>query len=96
MNSLKTTLLSGVITALLSTAMSTTAVASQTTVDTLSQQLKVNYQVIDNHAANHGVDCSSLGGDWGSCHKATISLTNDGPAITDNNLAIYFSSILII
>lgn len=96
MNSLKTTLLSGVITALLSTAMSTTAFASQTTVDTLSQQLKVNYQVIDNHAANHGVDCSSLGGDWGACNKATISLTNDGPAITDNNWAIYFSSIRMI
>ena len=95
MKSFKTTLLNASITALLTT-LGSSAFASQTIVDTLSQQLKVNYKVVDNHAANHGVDCSNLGGDWGACNKATISLTNKGPAIQDKDWAIYFSSIRMI
>lgn len=96
MKTLKTTLLATSITALLSMGINQAAMAGQSTVDTISKQIKVNYQVVDNHAASHGVDCSTLGADWGACNKATISLTNIGKAIDDKDWAIYFHDIRMI
>ncbi|HFP9303501.1 TPA: beta-N-acetylhexosaminidase [Raoultella planticola] len=89
MKSLKTGLLATAVAGIMGSG---TAFANQQTVDQISQ-LKINYTVVDNHAALHGVDCASLGADWASCNKATIRLTNDGDAITGKDWAIYFSSI---
>lgn len=69
-----------------------TAFASQQRVDQLSQ-LGIRYQVTDNHAGLHGVDCAALGADWASCNRATITLTNHGPAITSRDWAIYMSNV---
>lgn len=68
------------------------AMASQKTVDQLSQ-FKVNYQIVDNLAATHGVDCSALGADWASCNKVTITLTNPSEELKSKDWAIYFHSI---
>ncbi|MEG3131371.1 beta-N-acetylhexosaminidase [Pantoea cypripedii] len=64
----------------------------QEVVDQISQ-FGVQYQVTDNQAASHGVDCAQLGADWASCNRATIRLTNHGPAITSKNWAIYMSNV---
>ncbi len=66
--------------------------ADQQLVDQLSK-LKVNYNITDNRAAEHGVDCAALGADWASCNKAIITLTNDGPEIKGSDWAIYFHNI---
>jgi len=94
MKTFKTTLLTASIVSLLS--LSQSGFAKQSTVDTMSSQLQVNYKVVDNHAANNGVDCSSLGADWGACNKATISLKNNGTEIRDKDWAIYFHDIRMI
>lgn len=64
----------------------------QQVVDHISQ-FGVSYQVTDNQAASHGVDCAALGADWASCNRATITLTNNGPALTSHNWAIYMSNV---
>ena len=89
MHTARLSLLAGAITALLSSGA---ALASQSTVDAISQ-FNLNYAVKDNFAAQHGVDCAKLGADWASCNKAVITLTNKGEAVTDNAWAIYFHSI---
>lgn len=66
--------------------------ASQSTVDAISQ-FHLNYAVKDNFAALNGVDCAKLGADWASCSKAVVTLTNNGEAVTDKDWAIYFHSI---
>ncbi|AJJ10377.1 chitobiase [Yersinia rohdei] len=66
--------------------------APQQLVDKLST-LKVNYKILDNRAAEHGVDCAKLGADWASCNKVMITLTNTGDQITGQDWAIYFHSI---
>ncbi|AKJ41449.1 beta-N-acetylhexosaminidase [Pragia fontium] len=66
--------------------------ADQKTVDQLSH-FKVNYQIVDNQAADHGVDCSALGADWASCNKVTITLTNPSAEVKGKDWAIYFHSI---
>ena len=81
-----------VATAIAGLIASGAAFAGQKTVDQISQ-LGVNYTITDNHAAQNGVDCAALGADWASCNKATITLTNNGEAITDKDWAIYFPSI---
>ncbi|XKM13476.1 beta-N-acetylhexosaminidase [Orbaceae bacterium ac157xtp] len=96
MKKLKTTLLASAVISLFGVGINQYAIAQQSTVDMLSKQIKVNYKVIDNHAANSGVDCSALGGDWGACNKATITLQNNGKKITDKDWAIYFHSIRMI
>lgn len=68
------------------------SVADQHIVDQLSQ-LKVNYAVKDNRAAENGVDCAALGADWASCNTAVVTLTNEGPEIKGQDWAIYFHSI---
>lgn len=67
------------------------AMANQQLVDQLSE-LKVNLKMLDNRAADHGVDCAKLGADWASCHKVLLTLTNDGQEIKDKDWAIYFHS----
>ncbi|MFV8761059.1 carbohydate-binding domain-containing protein, partial [Yersinia enterocolitica] len=65
---------------------------NQQIVDQLSA-LKVNYKVLDNRAAENGVDCAKLGADWASCNKVLITLTNNGDEIKGQDWAIYFHSI---
>ena len=67
------------------------AMANQQVVDQLSQ-LQVNLKMLDNRAAEHGVDCAKLGADWASCHKVLITLTNGNQEIKDKDWAIYFHS----
>lgn len=66
--------------------------AHQRLVEQISQ-FGVRYQVTDNQAVLHGVDCAALGADWASCNRATITLTNNGPAITRKDWAIYMSNV---
>lgn len=74
------------------TACSAVPQNQQQVVDQISQ-FGVQYQVTDNQAASHGVDCAQLGADWASCNRATIRLTNHGPAITSKDWAIYMSNV---
>lgn len=78
--------------ALLSVLAGSNAMANQQIVDQMSQ-FGVKYKVTDNHAAHNGVDCAALGADWASCNRATITLTNPGPAITSKDWAIYMSNV---
>ncbi|OCG31867.1 beta-N-acetylhexosaminidase [Gilliamella sp. Choc4-2] len=96
MKKFKIAVLATSIASLLSIGMIQTAFASQPIVDSISSQLSVKYTVNDNQAGEHGINCAALGADWAACNRATISLTNQGAAINDNNWAIYFSSIRMI
>lgn len=78
--------------ALMSALGSGAASADQKIVDQISQ-FGVKYKVTDNQAAQHGVDCAALGADWASCNRATITLTNPGPAIDSRDWAIYMSNV---
>ena len=66
--------------------------ASQQTVDEISR-FTLNYQINDNQANGHGIDCRALGADWASCNSVTLTLTNPGAAVNARDWAIYFSSI---
>ncbi|WP_414147235.1 beta-N-acetylhexosaminidase [Erwinia sp. BNK-24-b] len=78
--------------ALASTLGSAIASEDREIVDQISQ-FGVKYKVTDNQAAQHGVNCAGLGADWASCNRATITLTNPGPAIDSKNWAIYMSNV---
>jgi len=78
--------------ALMSAMASGVARADQSVVDQISQ-FGVKYTVNDNHAAQHGIDCATLGADWASCNRATITLTNPGKAITSKDWAIWLPNI---
>lgn len=78
--------------ALMSVSGTHAALADQKIVDRISQ-FDVKYNVTDNQAALHGVDCAALGADWASCNRATITLTNPGPAINSRDWAIYMSNV---
>ncbi|CAI2086737.1 beta-N-acetylhexosaminidase [Serratia ficaria] len=67
------------------------ALANQQLVDQLSQ-LKLNVKMVDNRAADGGLDCAALGADWAACNRVLITLSNDGQAITGGDWAIYFHS----
>ncbi|MBK0003861.1 beta-N-acetylhexosaminidase [Erwinia sp. S38] len=67
-------------------------VNDQQTVHRISQ-FGVSYQVTQNDAAAHGVDCALLGADWAACNRATIRLTNPGPAVNSKNWAIWMSNV---
>ncbi|QHM70277.1 beta-N-acetylhexosaminidase [Mixta intestinalis] len=71
---------------------SSDAMQAQRVVDQVSQ-FGVRYEVTDNQAALHGTDCAALGADWAACNRATITLTNNGPALTSRNWAIYMSNV---
>lgn len=89
MNKFRASLLAVTLMSLLG---SYTAKANQEIVDRISQ-FGVKYKVTDNQAAQHGVDCAATGADWASCNRATITLTNPGPAIDSNEWAIYMSNV---
>ncbi len=78
--------------ALMSLPGSGVASADQKIVDQISQ-FGVKYKVTDNQAARQGVDCAALGADWASCNRATLTLTNPGPAIDSKDWAIYMSNV---
>ncbi|MHA6310688.1 beta-N-acetylhexosaminidase [Pantoea sp. S-LA4] len=78
---------------LLSVALSSAASPSEQSLVNQISQFGVTYQVKDNLAALHGVDCAALGADWAACNRATITLTNHGPALTDKHWAIYMSNV---
>ncbi len=92
MKKLKLSTLATAISALGLLGLSSASQADQKVVDQLSK-LKLNYNVVDNRAADNGVDCAALGADWASCNKAVITLTNDGQDITSKEWAIYFHSV---
>ena len=96
MKKFKSAIIATSIATLLSMGTVQSVSASQKVVDTMSSQLRLNYQIVDNDAANHGVDCAALGADWASCNKVTLTLKNTGPAITSNDWAIYFHNIRMI
>lgn len=96
MKKFKSAIIATSIATLLSMGATQSASASQKIVDTMSSQLRLNYQIVDNDAVNHGVDCAALGADWASCNKVTLTLKNTGSAITDKDWAIYFHNIRMI
>ncbi|WP_085247785.1 beta-N-acetylhexosaminidase [Gilliamella mensalis] len=96
MKKIKTAILATSIVSLLSMGATQSVFASQQIVDSMSSQLNVKYEVIDNQAGAHGVNCSALGADWAACNKVLISLKNNGQAIKDKNWAIYFNNIRMI
>lgn len=71
---------------------SSSGMQAQRVVDQISQ-FDVRYQVTDNLANQHGVDCAALGADWAACNRATITLTNNGPALKSRSWAIYMSHV---
>lgn len=66
--------------------------SDQQVVDQISK-FGVTYQVTDNQAALHGTDCAALGADYAACNRATITLTNHGPALNSRHWAIYMSNV---
>lgn len=96
MKKIKTAILSTAITSILGFCGCQFAHATQQVVDSMSSQLQVNYTIVDNNANNDGVDCAGLGADWASCNKVTVSFKNVGPAIKNNDWAIYFDNIRMI
>jgi len=89
---MKTLRLSLIAAALMSIMASSSALADQRVVDSISQ-FGVKYTVNDNHAALNGIDCAALGADWASCNRATITLTNPGEAVTSKDWAIWLPNI---
>ncbi|MGL4861099.1 MAG: beta-N-acetylhexosaminidase [Enterobacteriaceae bacterium] len=65
----------------------------QQLVDRLSQQLQVNYQIVDNQGADNGLPCAQLGADWGACNRSILTLANEGSEVKRKDWAIYFHSI---
>jgi len=78
---------------LLGVAVSVHASLSAQQVVNQISQFGVTYQVNDNQAALQGIDCAALGADYAACNRATITLTNNGPALTDKHWAIYMSNV---
>ncbi len=70
--------------------------SAQQRVDLLASQLEVNFTVVDNHGAQNGVACKDMGAEWASCNKVTMTLVNDGPAITGHDWKMYLHSIRVI
>jgi hexosaminidase len=96
MKKIKTAILATSIASLLNVCAVQAVSASQQIVDVMSSQLNVQYEVIDNQAGAHGINCSALGADWAACNKMMISLKNNGPEIKDKDWAIYFNNIRMI
>lgn len=47
--------------------------------------------MVDNRAADSGLDCGKLGADWAACNKVLIGLTNDNQDIKGQDWAIHFT-----
>ncbi|ANS84129.1 Beta-N-acetylhexosaminidase [Vibrio scophthalmi] len=68
----------------------------QQVVDSLADNLDINYQVLTNHGANDGLACDALGAEWASCNKVMMTLENQGEAVNAKDWTIYFHSIRLI
>ncbi|KLV00264.1 beta-N-acetylhexosaminidase [Photobacterium aphoticum] len=77
-------------------APSPSVMTDQQVADTLAANLDVNYKVITNHGANEGLECRQLAAEWASCDVINLTLTNNGPAVTNTDWKIYFHSIRMI
>ncbi|MGF1775831.1 beta-N-acetylhexosaminidase [Vibrio nomapromontoriensis] len=70
--------------------------AAQPLVDTLSENLSIQYQVDSNLTDSNGLPCQKLGADWALCNQSTMTLTNGGTAIKSKNWSLYIHSVRII
>lgn len=70
--------------------------SNQTLVNSLADNLGIQYHVVTNHGANEGLACEALGAEWASCNKVNMTLFNQGEAIKSKDWAIYFHSIRLI
>ncbi|WP_394252573.1 beta-N-acetylhexosaminidase [Vibrio profundi] len=70
--------------------------SEQQVVNSLAENLDIQYTVLTNHGANEGLACQDLGAEWASCNQVNMTLVNDGEAITSQDWAIYFHSIRLI
>ncbi|MGD8109633.1 beta-N-acetylhexosaminidase [Vibrio sp. TRT 17S01] len=70
--------------------------SEQQVVNTLADNLDIQYQVLTNHGANDGLACQDLGAEWASCNKVNMTLVNQGEAVNAKDWAIYFHSIRLI
>ncbi|RJX70136.1 beta-N-acetylhexosaminidase [Vibrio sinensis] len=68
----------------------------QQVVNTLADNLDIQYEVLTNHGANEGLACKDLGAEWASCNQVNMTLVNDGEAVNSKDWAIYFHSIRLI
>lgn len=68
----------------------------QNVVNSLAENLDIQYQVLTNHGANEGLACQDLGAEWASCNKVNMTLVNQGEAVESKDWAIYFHSIRLI
>ncbi|MDK9739208.1 carbohydate-binding domain-containing protein [Vibrio sp. D404a] len=78
------------------TGCAVTQSADQQVVNTLADNLDVQYEVLTNHGANEGLACQDLGAEWASCNKVNMTLVNQGEAVDSKDWAIYFHSIRLI
>lgn len=92
---LKRNLLSVAVLAGLSGCAATQSTEQQV-VNTLADNLDVQYEVLTNHGANEGLACQDLGAEWASCNKVNMTLVNQGEAVNSKDWAIYFHSIRLI
>ncbi|AUI85552.1 beta-N-acetylhexosaminidase [Vibrio azureus] len=70
--------------------------SQQQVVDTLADNLDIQYEVVTNHGANEGLACQDMGAEWASCNKVNMTLVNQGEAVDSKDWAIYFHSIRLI
>ena len=92
---LKRNLLSVAVLAGLSGCAATQSTEQQV-VNTLADNLDVQYEVLTNHGANEGLACQDLGAEWASCNKVNMTLVNQGEAVDSKDWVIYFHSIRLI
>ena len=78
------------------TGCAVTQSAQQQVVNTLADNLDVQYEVLTNHGANEGLACQDLGAEWASCNQVNMTLVNQGEAVDSKDWAIYFHSIRLI
>lgn len=78
------------------TGCAVTQSTEQQVVNTLAENLDVQYEVLTNHGANEGLACQDLGAEWASCNKVNMTLVNQGEAVDSKDWAIYFHSIRLI
>ncbi|MEZ9230494.1 beta-N-acetylhexosaminidase [Vibrio amylolyticus] len=70
--------------------------SEQKVVDSLANNLDIQYHVLTNHGAVDGLACQDLGAEFASCNKVNMTLHNDGKAIDSKDWAIYFHSIRLV
>ncbi|MBU2895738.1 family 20 glycosylhydrolase [Vibrio hepatarius] len=68
----------------------------QSAVNSLAENLDIDYQVITNHGVSQGLTCQELGAEWASCNQVNMTVVNKGQAIDLKNWSIYFHSIRLI